>query len=174
MTVWTLLQWLFHRWTVRCILFWVFFVCVCENSVCLITLANEWKMGGREWVREGRTDGGQVVGTDTSAQGTHKHIYTNVLCNAACTWNTSSIYDCSIFVSPGPLYVQKCVCEYKTQLVSGNLCTDKHSKASVPCGKPTTCWSVKGETPKDRESWKTLDESFLFIANQGNKFNIIP
>lgn len=60
-------------------------------------------------MREGRTDGGQVVGTDNSAQGTHKYTYTNVLSNAACTWNTSSIYDCSIFMGPGPLYVQMCV-----------------------------------------------------------------
>lgn len=44
----------------------------CQSGLCLITLASEWKPRRRTGLREGRTDGGQVVGTDTCAQGTHK------------------------------------------------------------------------------------------------------
>lgn len=134
-----------------------------QTSFCLIMLASEWKTGGREWVREGRTDGGQVVGTDNSAQGTHKHTYTNVLSNAACTWNTSSIYDCLSYLWTQALCMCKCVCESKAQLVSGNLCTGKHSNASIPCGKPTTCWSIKGESPGEQRKMQNFGWKFLFL-----------
>lgn len=49
------------------------------------------------------------MGTDTSAQGTHKHVrrhthrHANVLCNPACTWNIFSIWDSSVFAVPGLL-----------------------------------------------------------------------
>lgn len=57
----------------------------------------------------------------------------------------------------------KCARESKAQLVSGNLCTDKHSNASIPCGKPTTCWSVKGESPGEQRKLQNFGSKFLFL-----------
>lgn len=67
------LWWHWDRWTVNGIMaVWVSPWLSCQTSLCLITLASEWKDRRKEGLREGRTDGGRVVGTDTCAQGTHK------------------------------------------------------------------------------------------------------
>lgn len=76
----------------------------------------------QEGAREGRVDGGQVVGTDTSAQGTRKHADTHALMcpKIQPVWGISVQFLTFLYLQFQALL---CVCEcvQLSQFVSGNL-----------------------------------------------------
>lgn len=76
----------------------------------------------QEGPREGRVDGGQVVGTDTSAQGTRKHAIHTLMCPKIQPVRGISLPFLT-FLFLQTLFVCVSVFGLKAQFVSGNLKT---------------------------------------------------
>lgn len=147
---WSALRW---QWD-RCALSFIMAVRLpftfLPTSLCLITLANEWEEG----LRGGRTDGGQVVGTDTCAHGTHKHTDSHTLISPVIqpAHGISTLFVTVLYLEfPTPFVCMwACVRPISSVGLWESVDRQTRSDAGLSCGKPTICWSVKGKSPHHR------------------------
>lgn len=95
--------------------------------------------------------GGQVVGTDTCAQGMYKCrlAYTKVLHNPPRTWSIHLFTTVLYLQFLTPLYVCD-VCLTLKPSWSLGISAQTNTFRYIPCGKPVICRLVKGESSHDR------------------------
>lgn len=130
-------------------------------SVWLCWPVNGRREEGNEWEKEERMEGRSWEQTILPRGRTNTHTQMSSVMQPA--HGIPVLFMTVLYLWTQALCMCKCVCESKAQLVSGNLCTGKHSNASIPCGKPTTCWSIKGESPGEQRKMQNFGWKFLFL-----------